>query len=149
GGDEGVVARGLELDVRPGLGRGASGLASRDDEELEGAAHGGPRRTKEARRLASLRGGSPPGHRASGPRASPPGGQSLRGRGQGTRALQRGWEPQRQGLVEQAATSLGKHGGLGVTSVFLGSEDPVAEAVLEAVDRIAIGVWCLLSIFVV
>jgi hypothetical protein len=27
----------------------------------------------EARRLASLRGGSPPGHRASGPRASPPG----------------------------------------------------------------------------
>ena len=43
---EGVVARGLELDVRPGLGRGASGLASRDDEELEGAAHGGPRRTK-------------------------------------------------------------------------------------------------------
>lgn len=56
--------------VRLGLGWCPDGLAGRDDEELEGAAHGGTLKKMEARRLASLHRGSPAGHRALGPRAS-------------------------------------------------------------------------------
>src|SRR5690606_27318538 len=85
GGEQRVLARRLELNVRPGLGRGA-GLAGRDHKDPEGAPHGGLRRTAEARRLASLRGGSPPGYRASGPRASPPVAAKPRSDGSGDRS---------------------------------------------------------------